>query len=134
MTGDYEFYDGICSHPYYDWHKDDISPWTRWMWYDFDDFSWAKWIYGTTRSVCRQLCSTVYDDMCSGFLFYRDFNLCVITSYTGEWTNESRCNETTVEFYRRHRSVGKSASALFLHRICNLPTQNQVETCGFIVY
>jgi hypothetical protein len=44
----------------------------------------------------------------------RDENTCVLSPYTGEWTDGSKddqCNNTNVEFYRRHRVVGRSASA-----------------------
>jgi PAN domain len=98
LIGDYQLYDDICKFP------DSL----------IGEPSWVNHIVeGATRSVCRQMCNTVFDQECSGFLFIRDENTCVLSPYTGEWTdgsNDDQCNNTNVEFYRRHRAVGRSAS------------------------
>ena len=66
-------------------------------------------VANTTRSVCRQLCSGMYDMECSGFFFHRDNNTCQLTPYTGEYVSRhANCMNTSirVEYYRRTRCSG----------------------------
>lgn len=99
ISEDYQLYDGICG-----WPSSFVDSVSLMIYY----------ISGSTRDVCRQLCNTVFDEQCSGFFFYKDTNMCTLSPYTGEWTDKGsdvHCNKTTVEFYRRLRSVGKHAQS-----------------------
>jgi len=74
-----------------------------------------------TRSVCRNLCSDIYDTQCSSFLFNRIDRTCILSAYTGEWLPLSTASNLAaavncstdnkrVEFYRRKRCLGKIVS------------------------
>jgi hypothetical protein len=74
----------------------------------------------TTRAVCSSLCSNVYSVDCSGFLFDRSSQSCTISAYTGEWyesSNPCRGTNSRVEFYRRHRHVGKTGHFTTVRRL-----------------
>jgi len=76
----------------------------------------------TTRAVCRQLCSTTYDLICSGFLYDRRRQSCELSPYTGENVPPSspKVNRSYgLEFYRRKRCVGETLLFLFFD-ICIL--------------
>lgn len=79
-----------------------------------EQFSSSKILVGNvTRSVCRFLCSKVYGEVCSAFLFIRTNSTCILSPYTGEWpkTGASNCTDSSelkqMEFYRRERCLGK---------------------------
>jgi len=77
----------------------------------------------TTRSVCRRLCSETYNLTCSGFLYNRRVQSCQLSPYTGEWVTTdglSVDNSSRLEFYRRLRCVGQTASFLF-HLLATSP-------------
>lgn len=57
-------------------------------------------------STCRLLCTVDFDDTCSGFFWYRTLGQCWLTSYTGDYDNDTACTNTPAHstmFFRRHR-------------------------------
>ena len=92
---EYQLYDSVCSIP--DYFMTDSSA------------NWTHHVGDTTRSVCRRLCSQIFDEECSGFLYRRTNNSCTLSAYTGEWTTngtERQCDVLSgVEFYRRLRKT-----------------------------
>ena len=90
----YELHKGICRLP------SNFMP-------NGQSASWTITVGETTRSVCRQLCSKIYDLQCSGFLYSREDRSCLISPYTGEWVTAETQNACNVlassEFYRRIR-------------------------------
>jgi PAN domain len=69
---------------------------------------WTHYIGTATRVVCRTLCTTVFDQQCSGFIYNSKNTSCVLSAFTGEWrdvANTLPCNSSGFMFYRRHRST-----------------------------
>ena len=74
---------------------------------------WNVYFGQTSRGVCEELCSISYSWDCSGFLFSRTNNSCILTSYTGETGADQPCNPSEqLEFYRRNRCLGKSTDTV----------------------
>lgn len=100
----YELYSGICVIP--------------------AEFSSSEiLVVNVTRAVCRFLCSQVYGEVCSAFLFNRTNSTCILSSYTGEWlqTGAPNCTNSSelrqMEFYRRKRCLGKKRKRRKTHRL-----------------
>ena len=93
---EYFIYSGICEVP--------------------ESFTTGNVLVGeSTRSICRNLCSKIYDNQCSSFLYNRTDRSCILSTYTGEWLPRStapdhfNCSSenSKVEFYRRKRCLSK---------------------------
>ena len=84
----YLLYSGICSIP--------------------ESFN-RRELVSVSRAVCREACSNIFDNDCSGFLYDRSTQSCTLSPYTGDWLLASAddCDlQSGVEFYRRIRSSG----------------------------
>ena len=72
--------------------------------------TWQVVVNDITRSSCRRLCSTVYADTCSGFLFSRRNRSCILTPYAGNASLQCSQEEAFAqgfEFFRRQRQLGQ---------------------------
>ena len=69
----------------------------------------------TTRSVCQHLCSQVYPNVCSGFLYRRETRSCVLTEFTANIPGDTdSCLGSSKEYYRRRRCISKCYKSVLL--------------------
>lgn len=97
----YRLYRGICSIP------ESVSSRFR------------RDLVAVSRAVCRRVCSKVFANHCSGFLYNRRTQSCTLSAYTGEWllAVEDCDPRNGLEFYRRLRSSGSAMQFLKSNRI-----------------